>query len=201
MTQTIDLSALGAELGPRFAQGVAERDAADTFVADHYDALKERKVFSALIPQDIAGGGGASYSAMAKFLRELAHSCPATALALSMHQHIVAANVYNHKNGRPGLKLLERVAGGQVVLISTGANDWLESNGEVTKADGGYLISGRKAFASGSPKGGVLVTSAPYQDPKEGWQVLHSACRSHRRASRWPATGRRSACAPPARRP
>ena len=173
MTQTIDLSALGAELGPRFAQGVAERDAADTFVADHYDALKERKVFSALIPQDIAGGGGASYSAMAKFLRELAHSCPATALALSMHQHIVAANVYNHKNGRPGLKLLERVAGGQVVLISTGANDWLESNGEVTKADGGYLVSGRKAFASGSPKGGVLVTSAPYQDPKEGWQVLH----------------------------
>ena len=172
MTQTIDLTALGVELGPRFAKGVAERDAADTFVSEHYDALKERNVFSALIPQDI-GGGGVSYSAMANFLRGLAHCCPATALGLSMHQHIIAANVYNHQNGRPGLKLLERVAGGQVVLISTGANDWLESNGEVTKTDGGYLVSGRKAFASGSPKGGVLVTSAPYQDPKEGWQVLH----------------------------
>jgi alkylation response protein AidB-like acyl-CoA dehydrogenase len=173
MSQAIDLSAIGAELGPRFAQGAAERDAADTFVADHYDALKERKVFSALIPREIAGGGGASYSAMAKFLRELAHCCPSTALALSMHTHIVAANVYNHKNGRPGLKLLEKVAANQVVLISTGANDWLESNGTVTRTDGGYLVSARKAFASGSPKGGVLVTSAPYQDPKEGWQVLH----------------------------
>src|SRR5690348_13970256 len=124
MAQNIDLLAIEAELGPRFAQGVAERDASDIFVAEHYDALKERKVFSALIPKDI-GGGGASYSAMAKFLRALAHYCPSTALALAMHQHIVAANVYNHKNGRPGLKLLERVAGGQVVLISTGANDWL----------------------------------------------------------------------------
>jgi alkylation response protein AidB-like acyl-CoA dehydrogenase len=173
MSQTIDLSAIAAELGPRFSQGAAERDAADTFVTDHYEALKARKVFSALIPAEIPGGGGASYSAMARFLRELAQSCPSTALALSMHQHIVAANVYNHKNGRPGLKLLERVAAGQVVLISTGANDWLESNGTVTKADGGYLVSARKAFASGSPQGGVLVTSAPYQDPKEGWQVLH----------------------------
>ena len=26
---------------------------------------------------------------------------------------------------------------------------------------------------SGSPKGDVLVTSAPFEDPKEGWQVLH----------------------------
>jgi alkylation response protein AidB-like acyl-CoA dehydrogenase len=172
MTQVVDLSAIGAELGPRFAQGVAERDAADTFVADHYDALKERKVFSALVPREI-GGGGASYGAMARFLRELAHCCPSTALALSMHQHIVAANVYNHKNGRPGLKVLERVAGGEIVLISTGANDWLESNGAVTRVDGGYQVSARKAFASGSPKGGVLVTSAPYQDPKDGWQVLH----------------------------
>jgi alkylation response protein AidB-like acyl-CoA dehydrogenase len=172
MTQALDLDALLADLRPRFADGVAARDDTATFVAGHFDALKDRKVFSALVPADI-GGAGVSYGAMCAFLRRLAQVCPSTALALSMHSHIVAANVYNHKHGRPGRKLLERVAGGEVVLISTGANDWLDSNGTVTRTEGGYRVSGRKAFASGSPKGGILVTSAPYEDPKDGWQVLH----------------------------
>jgi alkylation response protein AidB-like acyl-CoA dehydrogenase len=172
MTQAPDLETLLTDLGPRFSGGVAARDDTDTFVADHYDALKEHKVFSALIPAEI-GGGGVSYGALCAFLRRLARVCPSTALALSMHSHIVAANVYNHKHGRPGLKLLERVAGSQLVLVSTGANDWLESGGSLQLTEGGFLFSGRKAFASGAPKGDVLVTSAPYQDPSNGWQVLH----------------------------
>ncbi|MGZ9083623.1 MAG: acyl-CoA dehydrogenase family protein [Rhodoplanes sp.] len=174
MTRSLDLQALAQIIGPRFADGAAERDANDVFVAEHYDVLKEHKVFSALVPADL-GGGGASHSAMCAFLRQLAHFCPSTALALSMHQHLVAAAVYNHRNGRPGKKLLERVAATEVVLVSTGANDWMESNGSMERADGGFQVSARKPFASGSPKGGVLVTSAPFEDSKEGWQVLHFA--------------------------
>jgi alkylation response protein AidB-like acyl-CoA dehydrogenase len=172
MTRHLDLQALVQIIGPRFAEGAAERDAGDVFVAGHYDVLKEHKVFSAMVPGDL-GGGGVKHSAMCSFLRQLAHYCPSTALALSMHQHLVAAALFNHRNGKPGLKVLERVAAAETVLISTGANDWMESNGSVTRADGGFRVSARKTFASGSPKGGVLVTSAPYEDPKEGWQVLH----------------------------
>ena len=150
------------------------RGCADVFVVEHYDVLKEHKVFSALVPADL-GGGGVRHSAMCAFLRQLAHYCPSTALALSMHQHLVAAAAYNHRNGRPGKKLLERVAAHETVLISTGANDWMESNGTVERADGGFRVSARKPFGSGSPRGGVLVTSAPFEDPKEGWQVLHFA--------------------------
>ena len=174
MTKYLDLQALVQIIGPRFAEGAAERDAGDVFVADHYDVLKQHKVFSALVPAEL-GGGGVSHSAMCRFLRQLAHYCPSTALALSMHQHLVAAAVYNHRNGKPGQKLLEKVAASEVVLISTGANDWLESSGLATRADGGFRINTRKPFGSGSPKGGVLMTSAPFEDPKEGWQVLHFA--------------------------
>jgi alkylation response protein AidB-like acyl-CoA dehydrogenase len=159
-------------IGPRFAEGAAERDAGDVFVADHYDIMKEHKLFSALVPADL-GGGGVTHSAMCAFLRRLAHYCPSTALALSMHQHLVAAAAYNHRNGRPGKAVLERVVANEVVLVSTGANDWMESSGTVERADGGFCVTARKPFASGSPKGGVLVTSAPFEDPKEGWQVLH----------------------------
>ena len=174
MTRFLDLQALVQIIGPRFAEGAAERDQGDVFVAKHYDVLKEHKVFSALVPAEL-GGGGVRHSAMCGFLRQLAHYCPSSALALSMHQHLVAAAVYNHRNGRPGKKLLERVATDETVLISTGANDWMESNGLAERADGGFRVSARKPFGSGSPKGGVLVTSAPYEDSKEGWQVIHFA--------------------------
>lgn len=174
MAQSFDLQALAQIIGPRFAEGAAERDASDHFVAAHYDVLKQHKVFSALVPTDL-GGGGVRHSAMCAFLRHIARYCPSTALALSMHQHLVAAAVYHHRNGRPGKKLLERVAADEVVLISTGANDWMDSNGTVERADGGFRVSAKKPFGSGSPRGGILATSAPYNDPKEGWQVLHFA--------------------------
>jgi alkylation response protein AidB-like acyl-CoA dehydrogenase len=174
MTHYPELKALAQIIGPRFAEGAAERDAGDVFVAEHYDVLKEHKVFSALVPADL-GGGGARHSVMCGFLRQLAHYCPSTALALAMHQHLVAAAVYNHRHGRPGRKLLEQVAAAEIVLVSTGANDWMESNGAVERVDGGFRVSARKPFASGSPKGGLLVTSVPFEDPKEGWQVLHFA--------------------------
>jgi alkylation response protein AidB-like acyl-CoA dehydrogenase len=174
MAGYLDLRALVQIIGPRFAEGAAERDAGDVFVADHYDVLTQHKVFSALVPREL-GGGGVAFSAMCRFLRELAHHCPSTALALSMHQHLVAAAVYNHRQGRPGQKLLERVAASELVLISTGAGDWMESNGLAQRADGGFRVNARKPFGSGSPKGGLLMTSAPFENPDEGWQVLHFA--------------------------
>jgi acyl-CoA dehydrogenase len=159
------------EIGPQFAARAAARDSGDTFVADHYPVLKERGLISALVPEEL-GGGGASYSTMAAILRRLGYHDGSTALALSMHQHLVAAQVFNHRNGRPA-PLLPRVAKEQLVLVSTGARDWMESNGTVERVDGGFHVSARKAFASGSPAGAVAVTSAPYDHPVEGPQVLH----------------------------
>ncbi len=172
MSEAIDLDTIVGELGPQFACGADERDADAAFVADHYELLKSRKVFSAMVPREL-GGGGALHSEVCAFVRALAPYCSSTALAVSMHQHLVAAAVFNYRNGKPGQKLLERVAAIEAVLVSTGANDWLDSNGVVEKVEGGHRISAKKPFASGSPKGDILVTSAPYQDPQEGWQVLH----------------------------
>jgi alkylation response protein AidB-like acyl-CoA dehydrogenase len=129
-------------------------------------------VFSAMIPAQY-GGGDASHSQMCDFIRTVAHSCPSTALALSMHQHLIAAAVFNDAAGRPGAKMLEKVASGNIVLVSTGANDWLESNGTATKVDGGFNITAVKPFASGSPDGQMILTSCAYDDPDDGPQVLH----------------------------
>ncbi|ANK82008.1 MAG: acyl-CoA dehydrogenase [Rhizobiales bacterium NRL2] len=172
MTRQIDLDALLGELGPAFAARSADHEAEDRFVAENYDALRDRRVFSALVPSEI-GGGGASHEAMCGFLRALARHCPSTALALSMHQHLVAAAVANDRAGRPGRALLEKVAANEAILISTGANDWLDSNGEAVRVDGGYRVSAVKPFASGSPKGDVLVTSVAHPAGRDGPEVLH----------------------------
>ena len=172
MTAKLDLEDVLAELGPRFAERAAEHDAADSFIADNYAALRERRVFSAQVPRDL-GGGGAGHGEMCDFLRRLAQSCPATALALSMHQHLVAAAAANARAGRPGKPLLEKVGAGELILVSTGANDWLESNGAAERVDGGYRVTAVKPFASGVPMGDLLVTSAAFDLPGESPQVLH----------------------------
>ncbi|HEY7607676.1 MAG TPA: acyl-CoA dehydrogenase family protein [Alphaproteobacteria bacterium] len=160
------------EIGPGFAAKAAKAGDSDAFVAENYAVLKQKKLFSAQVPPEF-GGGGARHPEICAALRGLARHCPSTALALSMHQHLVSAALHNHRKGKPGQKLLEAVGGKELVLVSTGANDWLASSGEAKKVEGGFRVSGTKTFASGSPMGDLLATSAPYQDPKEGWQVLH----------------------------
>jgi alkylation response protein AidB-like acyl-CoA dehydrogenase len=159
-------------LGKDFASRAATHDEDDSFVGQNYADLKERRVFSAAIPEEL-GGGGASHAEVCDILRTLAQYCGSTALALAMHQHLVAANVWKYRRGEGGEAMLKNVAENQLVLVSTGARDWLESNGTMTRTEGGYLVSARKYFASQSAVGDMLVTSAPFLDPEQGWQVLH----------------------------
>jgi alkylation response protein AidB-like acyl-CoA dehydrogenase len=154
-------------LGKEFACRSAAHDEDDTFVSENYAALKEQRVLSAAIPREF-GGGGASHREIADMLRTLAQYCGSTALALSMHQHLIAATIWKQRRGQGGEPLLKNVAEKQLVLVSTGARDWLESNGSMTKTDGGYLVSANKHFASQSAAGDILVTSAPLMD-----EVLH----------------------------
>lgn len=159
-------------LGPSFAARAAAHDAEDTFVAENYAELKRHKLFSLGVPSEL-GGGGATHPELCELLRELAHHCSATALALSMHQHLIATNVWNYRHGRPGKALLRRVAQEELVLVSSGAGDWLGSNGQAEKVAGGYRVTAKKSFASGCPAGDLLVTSTRYDDPQDGKTVLH----------------------------
>jgi len=160
------------KIGKDFESRAEKYDRDDLFVAENYSNLKEHGFFKAIIPEEL-GGGGVLHSEMCNILRILAQYCGSTALALSMHQHLLSANVWKYKQGQGMEEMLKNVAAKQLVLISTGANDWLESSGEMEKTDGGFLVNAVKHFASQSAGGNILVTSAAYEDPENGWQVLH----------------------------
>jgi len=168
----IDLqNRLDAIADPLTANGKVADDSCQ-FATRNYELLKEQRLFSAMVPEEL-GGGGADYRDLCDLVTRLAGFHPSTALSFSMHQHIVAANRFNYHHGKAGEALLKKVAAKQLALISTGAGDWLASTGDLQRTEDGYLLNGVKHFASGSPGGDVLVTSAPYEDPEQGWQVLH----------------------------
>lgn len=159
-------------LAPRLAERAARHDAEGTFVEENYADLRRLRALSLGVPEEL-GGGGASHRELCTFLRELGRHCGSTALALSMHTHLLAATVYRYKRGEPGEPLLRRIAAEELVLVSTGAADWLSSNGRMERVDGGYRVSAQKIFASGSPQGDLLMTSAAYDGAEGGPQVLH----------------------------
>lgn len=159
------------KLGKEFADRATGYDIDGSFVYENYASLKTHQYFSAMIPKEF-GGGGISHSEMCNVIRILAQYCGSTALAFSMHQHLVAATIWKYKHKGEGASTLQNISDHQTVLVSTGARDWLESNGEMEKVDNGYLFSGKKYFASQSVIGDVAVTSSPFSSP-DGMQVLH----------------------------
>ncbi len=161
-----------AHVAKTFTENAASQDTKGEFVYRNYDLLKANEYFSLLVPKEL-GGAGLKYSEVCNTIRTIGNHCGSTALAFSMHQHLMAATAWKYKHKGEGAPLLTNVADNQLVLVSTGARDWLGSNGSMEKVDGGYLVSAKKAFASQSAVGDILVTSAPYLNEKKQWKVLH----------------------------
>jgi alkylation response protein AidB-like acyl-CoA dehydrogenase len=164
-----------AAIADELAAAAARHDDEDSFVADGYARLKQAGLFKALVPAEL-GGGGAELGEICACIRRLGAACGSTALAFAMHSHLVAAAAWRWRHqGAPTDGLLKRVAAEDLVLVSSGGSDWLPSGGSAVKVEGGFRITARKPFSSGSPAGDLLVTSAVHEDPEAGPTVLHFA--------------------------
>jgi alkylation response protein AidB-like acyl-CoA dehydrogenase len=170
---TTDWTKKAEEIAAAIAEHAAKHDADDSFVTEGFAALEEAGFFTALVPEEF-GGGGASVREISDGIRIIGASCGSTALAASMHSHIIAVAAWRWKNqGAPTDGLLKRVVAEKLKLVSSGGSDWLKSAGTMEKVEGGYKLTARKAFASGSTMGNLLNTSAVYDDPEAGPTVLH----------------------------
>jgi len=169
-----DWLATAKRLSDDFATRAAKHDSDDSFVAENYAAMREAKLFSAPVPADL-GGGGATYAEHVAIIRTIAHGCGSTALAYSMHSHLLQATIWRHRHNAtpPAEPLLRRIAKEELVLVSSGGSDWLEGSGTLTKDNGNYQFSARKIFGSGGPSGDLLMTTGVYDDPQNGPTVLH----------------------------
>jgi alkylation response protein AidB-like acyl-CoA dehydrogenase len=165
---------IARKLGPTFAERAATATDEDQFVAENFAALKEAGLVEAGVPTEL-GGGGASIDELAEMLRILGQHCGSTALAFSMHTHQVAIPAWRWKvqKAAPVEPLLKRIAAERIFLLSSGGSDWIGGSGKAEKVDGGYRITARKVFASGSPAANLFMTTAVLESVGEPAQVLH----------------------------
>jgi alkylation response protein AidB-like acyl-CoA dehydrogenase len=168
-----DWVATARRLGTDLEPGVADRDRDGAIAIDGFQQLRGSGLSRALVPVEF-GGGGASHEEMGGALRELARHDPATAVAFSMHAHVLGAQVWRHHHGLDASGVFAKVVDG-AILISTGASDWVGSTGTARRVDGGYRVSARKGPASACEVGQILVTSIRWEDAPDGPQVLHCA--------------------------
>ena len=172
--EPMDWTARTHELGPQIAARAEAADANDAFVSENMKLLKDAGFHAAAVPAEL-GGGGATPAELSGMLRTLAGYCGSTALAFAMHTHAVALPAWRwHRTPEPVEGLLKRVVAENLTLVSSGGSDWLDGSCDAVPVEGGFRVSGRKIFASGSPLGDLLVTMAVQQTP-EGPTVLHLA--------------------------
>ena len=175
MNTDIDLLDRAAAVGSEIAPFAADHDRDGTFVQESVDALRASGLLALGVPTEL-GGLGATPRQIALVQRELAHHCGSTALATSMHQHVVAFTAWRYRRDLPGAEpTLRRVADEGILLASTGGADTTNPRGEAVKVDGGYRVSGRKVFVSQSVAGTVMSTMFAYDDPEQGRRVLNMA--------------------------
>jgi alkylation response protein AidB-like acyl-CoA dehydrogenase len=163
---------LAAEVAEAARPHADSHDLDGSFAMEGVTAARDLGYLAAPVPAEL-GGGGALTRHIAGAQRIIARSCGSTALACSMHLHIVLAAAWRWRRGDATAEpLLRRVAGDHVVVVSTGGNDWTSPTAVATPVEGGWQVSGRKTFASISPVGDVAATFATIGTPAPGAEVI-----------------------------
>ena len=170
------ITQLATKVGEAAAPHADRHDRDGTFVTEGVEAARDLGYLAGPVPTDL-GGAGATTADVCDAQRVLARSCGSTALAASMHLHVVLAAAWRWRRGDTVVEpMLTKVAHDHAVLVSTGGNDWISPTAVATPVDGGWKVSGRKAFASLSPAGDVMATFAVIGEPTEGAEVIAFGC-------------------------
>ncbi len=159
-----DLIARAAALGPRFTERAATHDAQASFPAQNFAELRQAGLLGICVPE-AHGGLGADFASYVLVSAELGRWCASTALCLNMHvsnclwsgqiadalqmapeqraeHERIRAIHYQRIVGQGKLYALPFSEGG---AAAAGAAPW----GTIARrVEGGYVINGKKIFAS-----------------------------------------------------
>ncbi|WP_216210108.1 acyl-CoA dehydrogenase family protein [Amycolatopsis aidingensis] len=178
MTDEPDPVAIAGRLADVFAERAAEHDSGNTFPFRNYDDLAEAGLLKLSVPTEL-GGLGAGLPEILPVLERLAMGDGATALAVTMHISPLGqwASVWRRTRSPRLEELLRMAAEGRLIWASvTGelglANNMTDARTTATRVDGGFILSGRKSFATNTSVATHCSTTARYEEAEGGPRLL-----------------------------
>lgn len=162
-----------------FATRAAEHDRDGSFPFENIAALKESKVLSAALPEELGGLGLESTRDLIAGLNRLARGDGSTAIAANMHIATpwYVTRLWRDAQARGDGEVAEQTHGILQALATTivcvSNTEAGTSIGyplaEATRADGGWTLSGRKIFGTLSPVADLLIVPCRYGSESDGW--------------------------------
>lgn len=149
-------------LAEGFAQTVAADDLEARLPIEHLRALSDAGLDRAFLPA-AHGGEGLSYATLGAVVRTLASSHPAVATVWLMHQGAAHALVSTSQPEQAAFFAAELHAGrrfANALSEPAGGNHFLASQQDADAAEGGWTLTGRKLFVSGSEAADHLFLNA-----------------------------------------
>ncbi|SDX05599.1 Acyl-CoA dehydrogenase [Amycolatopsis xylanica] len=166
------------KLADVFAERAAEHDRENTFPFANYDDLAEAGFLRLSVPKEL-GGFGAGLAEILPVLERLAMGDGATALAVTMHISPLGqwANVWRRTQNPRLEALLRQAAEGGLVWASVTSemglrNDMTDALTRAEKVDGGFVLTGRKSFATNTSVATHCSTTARFEDAEGGPRLL-----------------------------
>lgn len=150
-----ELQARCRALAADFATRAARHDREASHPLENYEALKKAGLHVLNVPRDL-GGAGIGLLGWSLALEELAQGCASTALAFTMHLSIVGPVMESPEVAKATKERLAHMVVHDGALIAGNFSEPATSGlvgtaipaTRARRADGGYRITGRKAFAS-----------------------------------------------------
>ena len=187
------------------AQHAPEVDREARFPRETLAALRDARALSALVPEEL-GGGGVSLEAIAQGCLELGRRCSASAMVFAMHQ-IQVATIVRHLDSAPWfadylgeLAREQRLIASITSELGTGG-DMARSVAAVTEHEAGGLSLEKQAptVSYGAYADDYLTTARrdPEAEPSDQVMVLHRRSDTELEPrGTWDTIGMRGTCSP-----
>ena len=146
------------------APTAAERDRTKEFPADNLKKMAELGLLGMMVPPDY-GGEGADTISYVLALSEIAYSCAATAVVMSVHNSIVCESILRYGTEEQKKKYLPKLAAGKMLgafgLTEPEAGSDPVSQMTTAVRDGDeYVINGTKRFTTTGKNSHLVIVTA-----------------------------------------
>jgi alkylation response protein AidB-like acyl-CoA dehydrogenase len=196
--QLVDLA---AELADRFAARAAEHDREGSFAHENIAELRQAGYTRLTVPAEF-GGGGATLTETLLAQERLARGDGSTALAVGWHLAGIGKQRETRTWPSATFERVCREVVNQGALLNSVASE-IETGspsrgGRPTTTarrgpDGGWVVTGQKAFATLSPALTYALVSAGIEnDPGGGWFLVPTATEGVRIEETWDSLGMRA---------